>query len=412
MTKAKTLLLILIALALTTAPALAQGQTETPVPPLVPAVGQDLNPNANISWPPPVYVVRGQFSIRGSVNLPGLTNYYIEYRPYNADLTLAEDDELWFPVSLPSNAAVQNDELAVWDTTEVPDGVYELRLTVNTAGNPPIMAYVRPIRVENEPPPFVTLPPLTGVTEVPGLIPTLTPPPRATQTPFPSPTPAPTLTPTPDPTPRATISVANANVRTGDSTLFDVITSYPQGTTFPILGISATSSGWFLIQLPNGNNAWIAPSVVQVSGNTANLPRVFPPPPPVTPTPVPTATPITQANLVAGVVELSPSQPTCAETFNVGFDVANLGTTPTLSSGIVLLQDVHNGQVQASTIGGFPVLNPGQTFRVQMPLTVDTYYDEQHTLVLIIDPQNQIPETNLNDNRREVTYVLRKGGCP
>lgn len=412
MTKAKTIVLILLALLAMTAPALAQTTSETEIPPLAPAVGQDINPNANISWPPPVYVLRGEASIRGSVNLPGLTNYYIEYRPYNADLTLTDEDELWFPVSLPSNSAVQNDELAVWDTTTVPDGVYELRLTVNTTGNLPLLAYVRPIRVENEPPPFVTLPPLIGVTEIPGVIPTLTQPPRATPTPMPTQPPPPTVPPTPDPTPRVTISVANANVRTGDSTLFDVITSYPQGTTFPILGVSATGSGWFLIQLANGSNAWVAPSVVQVSGNTGNLPRVFPPPPPVTPTPVPTATPITQANLVAGVVALSPSQPVCAQTFNVGFDVANLGSTPTLSSGVVLLQDVHNGQVQASTIGGYPVLNPGQTFRVQMPLTVTTFYDEQHTLVLIIDPQGQIPETNRNDNRRELTYVLQKGSCP
>ena len=415
MHKTKWLVLLLVVLGVMVTPAAAQLDT---VPPLAPAIGQDINPNANISWPPPVYVLRGEFAIRGSVNLPGLANYYIEYRPYNADLTLAQENDLWFPVSLPSNAAVQNDVLAVWDTTTVPDGVYELRLTANTSSSAtPIVAFVRPIRVENEPPPFVTLAPGPALTLQPGVIPTLTLPaarPTSTATlPPPPPTQAlPTLAPTQDPTPRATINVGRANVRTGDSTLYNVVTSYAQGETFPIVGISAAGTGWFLIQQANGNNAWVAPSVVTVSGNTANVPRILPPPPPVTPTPVPTVTPITQANLVAGIVQLSPSQPVCGETFNVGFDVANLGSTQTLSGGVVSLQDVRGGQVQESTIGGFPVLNPGQTFRVQMPLTVDTFYDETHTLVLIIDPQNQVAETNESDNRREISYTLSKGGCP
>lgn len=411
MHKTKWIVLLLVIFGLIAAPAAAQ---VTDVPPLAPAIGQDINPNANISWPPPVYVLRGEFAIRGSVNLPSLSNYYIEYRPYNADLTMASESDLWFPVSLPSNAAVQNDVLAVWDTTTVPDGVYELRLTVNTASNAPILAFVRPVRIENEPPPFVTLEPGPAITLQPGVIPTLTLPaarPTATATLQPTLAP-PTPAPTHDNTPRATINVGRANVRTGDSTLYNVITSYSDGQVFPIVGISARGTGWFLIQQPNGNNAWVAPSVVTVSGDTSNLPRIMPPPPPVTPTPIPTATPITQANLVAGIVQLSPSQPVCAQTFNVGFDVANLGSTQTLSGGVVSLQDVHNGQVQESTIGGFPVLNPGQTFRVQMPLTVDTFYDETHTLVLIIDPQNQVAETNESDNRREISYTLAKGSCP
>ena len=67
---------------------------------------------------------------------------------------------------------------------------------------------------------------------------------------------------------------------------------------------------------------------------------------------------------------------------------------------------------QQTTIGGFPVLQPDQTFRVNMPLTVSTWYNEQHTIILIIDPDNQIPETNEGDNRREVRYTLQKGNCP
>mgnify|MGYP000327152715 CR=1 FL=1 len=405
MSKLKTLLWVLLALGLVAAPAYAQ--VGTPLPPVLPAEDQPANPNANISFPPPVYVLRGQFAIRGSANLPNLSNYFIEYRPYSAARLAQETDALWFPVSLPSTQAVVNDVLATWDTTQVPDGIYELRMTMNLISATPVVFYVRPVRVENQPPPFAVTPtPLA----TPLLIPTLTRPPI-----LPTQPPPPTAIPTQDTTPRVTVTTRAANVRTGDTTFHDIITSFTEGAQFRIVGISARGSGWYLIELPNGQRGWMAPSVVQVSGNLSGLPAVIPPPPPITPTPTtppPTPTPITSVNLVAGLVELNPATPDCDETFTVGFDVANLGQTQSLSSGIVSLQDFARGQLQEQTIGGFPVLNPGQTFRVNMPITVDTFYDEQHTLVLVIDPQNQVPETNKNDNRRELVYVLDKGDCP
>lgn len=405
MTRRTTLLLILLMLALTAAPMLAQNETPQP---LVGISDEAANPNANISWPPPVYVLRGQYELRGTANLPNMSNYFIEYRPFSEGVGLSQEEALWFPVSLPSTTAVQNDVLAVWDTTTVPDGLYELRLTVNLAGEEePIMAFVRPLRVENEPPPFAATPTVIAATpQSPQLIPTLTLPPQ-----LPTSTPLPAPTSTPDLTPRATINVANANVREGDSTAYRVIRAYQEGTEFTVLAISGRGTGWYLVALPGGGEGWVAPSVVNVTGNLNNLPTRFPPPPPATPTPTLTPTPVTQANLVAGLVVLSPANPRCAETFNVGFDVANLGTGPTASSGTVSLQDTYNGTVTESTIGGFPVLQPGQTFRVQMPLTVDTFFNENHTLVLVIDPGGQIPETNEGDNRQTLTYELRKGSC-
>ncbi|PJF29043.1 MAG: hypothetical protein CUN52_10365, partial [Phototrophicales bacterium] len=51
----------------------AQGITPNPnTPP---------NPNANISFPPPVYFLRGEMQIYGSANLPNMANYFLEYRP-------------------------------------------------------------------------------------------------------------------------------------------------------------------------------------------------------------------------------------------------------------------------------------------------------------------------------------------
>jgi len=141
----------------------------------------------------------------------------------------------------------------------------------------------------------------------------------------------------------------------------------------------------------------------------------FTPAPTAVPTTVPaTSAPATQANLVGGVIVFEPSQPTCAQTFVVGFDVANLGSQPTAASGTVSLVDTRtaDGSQQGTTIGGFPILQPGQTFRVTMPLTISTYYAEQHTITLVVDSTGQIPETNEGDNTRTQTYTLAKGSCP
>ena len=366
-------------------------------------VADEANPNAQITFPLPVYVVRGEFEIRGSANLPNMTNFFIEFRPLNEDLTPPAGREVWFPAILPSSAAVQDDILGVWDTTLVPDGIYELRRTVNVSGGgEAVNDTVSPIRIENTPPPWVEIDVTVEPTQA--VIP-------ATEVPLP------TTPPTEDPTPRATVITPVGNVRQGDGTNYGIITSLTEGTSVEIVGISNTGSGWYQVRLPDGRLGWMAPSIVSVSGLVSGLPRVQPPPPPATPIPtaVPaTPTPVTQANLVAGIVVLDPAQPTCAQTFNVGFDVANLGTQATAASGTVSLVDVRaaDGSTQGTTIGGFPVLQPGETFRVNMPLTVSTWYNETHRIQLVIDPSNQIPETNPDDNSRVVEYTLQKGSCP
>ncbi len=238
------------------------------------------NPNAQIIWPPPVYVVRGQFQIWGTANLPNMTNYFIEFRPLNNDLTPQGTNDVWFPAILPSQAAVQQDVLGVWDTTLVGDGLYQLRLTVNVSQGSPVYSVISPLRIENTPSLF-----------------------GATATPFPTPTfipPTAAPLPTIDTTPRITIaSSPSGNVREGDSTFYRILTSVPTGTTARIIGISNQGSGWFQIQLDNGQIGWVAPSIVTTSGDLSALPRVQPPPPPPpTATPFPTATPVpvSQAN--------------------------------------------------------------------------------------------------------------------
>jgi uncharacterized protein YgiM (DUF1202 family) len=377
--------LILLALALIMLlPMAASAQTTLPAAP---------NPFANITFPPPIYVLSGQFQIIGSANLPNMSNYFIEFRPIPEDVTIPSTAS-WAPATVPSRRAVQDDVLGVWDTNTVDDGAYEIRLTVNIRGGQPVQHVVTPLRVENNPRFGTRLPP-------------------ATATPTSTPIPAVTSTPTPDPTPRATVSAVRGNVRGGDSTDYPILATLNQGQTVLILGISSRGTGWYQVRLPNGTIGWMAPSIVTVSGNLNLVPFVPPPPLPPTATPAPTATTPVGANLVAGLANVSPFPPVCNQPFTVGFDVANQGTAATFVGGTVLAQVIRvaDNSVLATTTGTFPALGPGVTTRVNMTLTVGVFFNELHRLVLTIDPNNQVQETTKADNIRTVEYVLQPGAC-
>ncbi len=365
-----------------------QAQENTPV-----------NPNAMITWPPPVYVVSGEFVIRGSANLPNMTNYFIEYRALNEDQTIPNEIAPWLPATLPSAAPVLNDILGTWNTTTEEDGLYELRLTLNVRSGTPVIFPVSPIRILNAPPPFAVIP--TAIPTTLPVLPTVASPilATATATPF-------------DTTPSVT-ATTNANIRRGDSTFYEVLGALRPGDSATIIGISATGSGWFNIQLSNGSRGWIAPSVVNVSGDTRNLPFISPPAPP-TATPIPfTPTPITQANLAVNSLSLSIDPPRCKETFVITVRVTNFGSGPTSSSGSIAVQDVRtaNGTIAATTSGGFPILSAGQSFDATIPLTVDTFFDEAHRITIVIDSQNQVVETNESDNTVVRDYTLQKAAC-
>src|SRR5262249_8789592 len=157
--------------------------------------------------------------------------------------------------------------------------------------------------------------------------------------------------------------------------------------------------------------------LVEVTGNVDDLP-VDPGPPtpiPATDTPVPpAATPVpqSQANLVAGTIRLQPDQPRCNRAFRVTVDIANLGSEDTSTTRTFTVQDVHDGQVQAETTGPIPEIDHGETKESdEVRLTVGTYFDEEHTIVVILNPNGAIPESTNTDNRAELRYTLNKGEC-
>ncbi|MBZ0291977.1 MAG: hypothetical protein K8L99_05345, partial [Anaerolineae bacterium] len=135
--------------------------------------------------------------------------------------------------------------------------------------------------------------------------------------------------------------------------------------------------------------------------------------PPPTATPTFTPTPISQADLIITSITLSGSDQFCNQTFNVNVTIQNVGSTSSNSSGTISIQDIHigSGTITETTIGGFPVLSPGQSFTSNIPITVDTFFAEQHRITVVVDSLNQVVETNDANNFGAVEYRLRKGSC-
>jgi uncharacterized protein YraI len=375
----------------------AQAQVIQPEP------DADIDPNANIIWPPPVFVLRGEFDIYGSASVPNMSNYFLEFRP----LALEDDDDdlvaqmPWFPVILPTSQAVTEGVLGTWNTRTTPDGLYELRLTVNVTGQQATSFVVSPLRVMNDLPDFIDDLDLVDV-DVPDVFPTREAPPgRPTLAPSPT-------TPSTDPTVTANV---DANVRAGDGVGYARIGTLRAGQSAQVIGISSTGSGWYYIQLQDGTRGWIAPGIVTLTGAVGTLPRINPP---ATPTPVPTNTPVVRANLTGSPPALDPNPPVCNQEFQILVNITNIGETRSNAPATVLFENIYlgDGTVQTSFTRAIPELDPGQNFVVGGPMTVSTFYNETHRIRVTIDVGNNVIETDKSNNVLITDYVLQQGGCP
>ncbi len=232
--------------------------------------------------------------------------------------------------------------------------------------------------------------------------------------------PQPTASPTPQ-TPIITVNVG-INVRSGPGVTFaPPIGSLKAGDTAPLLAKSSDGA-WYRIQYYNSNNAWVAAQNVTPSVDPAQLPveaGPAPPPPTATPIPQPTAPPVpptavSSVNLVAGTVRIEPNPPSCNQTFTVFVDVANFGSTAS-NGGTIRIIDRReaDGSEQQRTNGAFGPIPPGQTVNSgPIPITVSTFHTEVHRIVVIIDPDSTIAETNEGDNQNNsITYTLAQAGC-
>lgn len=359
----------------------------------------------SISYPPPVYVVRGAVQVRGTAASGNLSNYFLEFRPLLLDPTRAESTteslNPWFPATLPANQVVQNGVLGTWNTTTAPDGLYELRLTVNITGATPQHFRVSPIRIENNPPDFV---PITNPGR-PGLL--------ATPTQLPgAPLPRPTLRPTEqgfNPNPRVT-ALVDSNVRVGDSTAYERVGALLTNETAPIIGISSTGSGWYYIELDTGRRGFIAPSIVRADGVLSGLPRINPPP---IPTPTLTPTPPAVADLLIDGFRLEPAQPVCDEPFTAFMNVTNADTGASGREVTVLLTDTYaaDGTQNAAASVTIPSLQPGANFVAVIALRVSTFFEETHRLRATVDSGGVVTEIKEDNNTFTRTYTLARGDC-
>lgn len=377
------------------------------------------NPNANISFPPPVYFLRGEMQIYGSANLPGMANYFLEYRPLiiapSPDVQLPEIP--WGPISLPSNVPVLDGLLGIWNTFTVADGLYEIRLSVNVPGQEATYFVVSPVRVENTPSSYAlrniqlfTLPgglDTAVVTSEAPLVPVVTETVEVTDT-----------------TPRAT-SNTDANVRAGDDTVYSRVGVLSTGTSAPIVGISSTGSGWYYIELANGTRGFISPTVVTVTGDLSNLQRITPPARPVataTPTtaatrPASTQPPSSGADLAGALPALDPANPSCGVSFNVAVNLTNLGSSaiPAGTTFRVEFQDFWAGNYlegYTATITLSSPINPGGNFVAVSPssFNLNNGGGQQHEMRVIIDSNNNIAESNESNNLVIKTFTLG-GSC-
>ncbi len=193
-----------------------------------------------------------------------------------------------------------------------------------------------------------------------------------------SPTPivaAPTLPPvvqaTPTPSTCQVSSTLNVNVRTGPGTNYPAIGSLFPGTALNVIGRNNEST-WFVVNY-NGQQGWVASSVVQLGGPCGNLPVLTAPPPP---TPVPPPTPTisftvdggASANITSGqCVTVAWNTANVREVYyqNTGVPGVSSSTEcPTTSQTYTLRVVLQDGsettrQVSVNVSGGSGALNPG-----------------------------------------------------
>lgn len=354
--------------------------------------GNNADPNANILWPPPVFAVSGSMTVIGTANPPGISGYFLEFRRLRDDGTAQDSSAPWSPAILPVRTPVIQGVLGVWDTTQIQDGLYELRLSVFTNTVQPIQTVVSPLRVLNHPPSFAGIP--NGVFT--------TPPPQIIVVPD---TPTPFFQPTQNTnvTSPMAVAVTDANVRTGDSTLYPAIGALLRGQPAPVIGVSSRGSGWWLIVLADGRQGWIAPSTVRVTGTLGGIPAIDPPPTPTptaTPTPIATATPtLPNATITVLRFDRTPKQ---GELFNVVVTVLNASLSPlpriTVACSFTPMNKFVTQTLESLSAFGQIDLN--------IPVTLDSGGGQSMTVNCVADSNNQVAEISEGDNFASLTATL------
>lgn len=126
---------------------------------------------------------------------------------------------------------------------------------------------------------------------------------------------------------------------------------------------------------------------------------------------------VLNTNLVFSKQPIINPQPfLCGAPSKITIDIINNGNVSTGTQTKVVIQDFHvrTGQVTTFVEFNIPPIAPGETIRVERELTVNTFINELHRTVIILDGASQISELNENDNINVSEYILQpnKATCP
>ena len=187
----------------------------------------------------------------------------------------------------------------------------------------------------------------------------------------------------------------------GPGRLYGVMSSLYKGSSVNLLGVGARE-GWFIVLNPTYKlPCWIAEADLKLdpSFNTSTL-KVY-------------GVPVIPADLVPSKASLNPSPPACNQAFTIYVKITNTGLGSTLIGGSISATDLRSSDdsVVTTASGSFPTLNPGQIYMAHFNMTVKKYPGEEHQLLITIDSNNQIVETNKNDNTVTIKYTLDQGSC-
>lgn len=111
---------------------------------------------------------------------------------------------------------------------------------------------------------------------------------------------------------------------------------------------------------------------------------------------------------------ISPHPLECGKTATITVRVINNGSEATSVSTQLIIQDVlvRTEQITKDAVAPIPVIRPGETVVIKTTITINTFRNELHRLVMILDQRNLVAELNELDNSATSEYILQKGVCP
>lgn len=211
----------------------------------------------------------------------------------------------------------------------------------------------------------------------------------------------------------AAVIAKPSNLRRGPGTSFELVGSISVNQEVVIVAVNPDRD-WYHIRYGDQGDAWIYSELVSPTDDLGGLPVESGPAPAQEATTVPAAD---GANLVIAGIRLEPENLVCNEAGKVHVSLRNEGAEDTGTGGWIAVEDTvpgHDGVVaQSDAANPFPRVSAGQTITA-MPvnITVNTYTEELHRIVVSVDSGGHIAETNEDDNSAYLEYTLRRGNCP